>query len=82
MNVKPPKLSGDAWVNIALLGTLGVIGCISYTTFKILRPDDFEWIEEERARMEAAKRKMNRLMEKKKREEEAAAALSSKDVSN
>uniref|UniRef100_A0A0G4HDH9 Transmembrane protein n=1 Tax=Chromera velia CCMP2878 TaxID=1169474 RepID=A0A0G4HDH9_9ALVE len=81
MRGKPQRFSVELQQFIGAWIILGFISSEVMLTLYIMRPDDFEWVEEERARLEAAKRKMARLQQyqenlaaKRAAEEEGASA--------
>eukprot|EP00389_Voromonas_pontica_P002816 GDKH01004183.1.p1 GENE.GDKH01004183.1~~GDKH01004183.1.p1 ORF type:complete len:166 (-),score=11.52 GDKH01004183.1:236-733(-) len=79
MRGKMKTVSTETKQTLALIALLTFIICEVAFTIKQLSPDDFQWVEEERTRIEAAKRKMARILQKQQEEEAAANRTVAKD---
>jgi len=65
---KPERFTREMKVFLTVLGfAIWCLG-ISWFTVYLMKPDDYEWIEQERKRMETAKRKLEFIINEKKSE--------------
>ncbi|KAK1444897.1 hypothetical protein BgAZ_108030 [Babesia gibsoni] len=64
---KRPLISSHLKANLIASGLFAWCIFALYMTYRVMRPEDYAWLDAERERIEAAKEKMKRIIELEKR---------------